>query len=188
METPTGPLASPSSTACTGTFTTKCGSLCRPTASHGATLAVGLRAAILASLATELMPIVDGPAVLVIDSAGEVAQASVGAAARMADLGAGPLGQAALPQGLRVLGGAARQFAIGSYPRVPRMRLRTRSGQWVVAHASPLLSRAGTSTDVVLTVEEARPPEIVPLVVAAFGLTRHEQDVVALVLPRRRHR
>lgn len=146
------------------------------------TLAVGLRAAILASAATELMSTVDGPAVLVIDAAGEVARASVGAAERLADLGAGPIGEAPLPQGLRVLVGAARQFAIGRYPRVPRMRLRTRSGQWVVAHASPLLSRAGTGTDVVLTVEEARPPEIVPLVVAAFGLTRREQDVVALVL------
>jgi DNA-binding CsgD family transcriptional regulator len=147
-----------------------------------ATLAVGLRAGILASAATDLLPAAHGPAVLVVDAAGEIAKASVGAAAGVADLGGGPLGQSPLPQGLRVLVGAARQFAIGKYPMVPRMRIRTRSGRWVVAHASPLLCPDGTGSDVVVTLEEARPPEIVPLVVAAFGLTRREHDVVALML------
>ena len=147
-----------------------------------AALAVGLRAGMLASSATELLPVQNGPVVLVVDSAGEIVQVSVGAAEGMADLGGTPIGHGPLPFGLRTLVGAARQFALGKYPMVPRMRLRTRSGHWVVAHASPLLSRDGTSTDVVVTLEEARPPEIVPLVVAAFGLTPREQAVLALVL------
>ncbi|MGH3786440.1 MAG: LuxR C-terminal-related transcriptional regulator [Pseudonocardiaceae bacterium] len=147
-----------------------------------AALAVGLRVGLLAAIPTEPVPAVDGPAVLVVDRADELVQASVGAAAMIAELGGGPIGETPLPLWLRVLVGAARQFHTGRFPSVPRTRMRSRTGRWVVAQASPLLARDGTGTDVVLTVEEARPPEIVPLVVAAFGLTRREQDVVALVL------
>ncbi|MET0190006.1 MAG: LuxR C-terminal-related transcriptional regulator [Pseudonocardia sediminis] len=124
----------------------------------------------------------DGPAVIVVDSAGEIVQAGIGAAARIEDLGGAPLGTGPLPFPLITLVGAARRYAAGRLDVLPRTRLRARSGQWVVAHASPLTSRDGRSTDVVLTIEEARPPEIVPLVVAAFGLTPREQEVVRLVL------
>jgi DNA-binding CsgD family transcriptional regulator len=148
----------------------------------GPALATGLRAGLLASTALGPGPDVDGPAVLVVGADGEVASASVGAPARLADLGGGPPGEAPLPLALLTLVGAARQYAADGQPVVPKVRLRTRSGSWVVAHASRLVSREGTTPDVVVTIEEARPPEIVPLVVAAFGLTPREQDVVQLVL------
>jgi DNA-binding CsgD family transcriptional regulator len=144
-------------------------------------LAAGLRAGLLVS-ATGRPAEVDGPAVVVVDAAGEVVSASVGAEARVADLGGGPVGRSPLPMALLTLVRAARRVTTDGRPAVPRLRLRTLSGHWVVAHASPLLARDGAGTDVVLTIEEARPPEIVPLVVAAFGLTPRERDVVALVL------
>ena len=146
--------------------------------------ALGFRTGILAGAPEAVVAATEGPGVIVVDTAGDVVQANPAAHARVADLldGIGGLDAGPLPFSLRALVGSARMLAEGRTPRIPRARLRTRSGQWVVAHASPLLSRDGTGTDVVVTIEEARPPEIVPLIVAAFGLTQREQDVVALVL------
>jgi DNA-binding CsgD family transcriptional regulator len=141
----------------------------------------GFRAALVAGAATGIEA-GEGPAVIVVDANGQVAQASIGAAARVAELGGGPLGQSQLPMGLRNLVGSARTYAAGRHTQVPRMRLRTLSGGWVVAHASPLLSALDSSVNIVITIEEARPPEVIPLIVAAYGLTPREQAVVQYVL------
>jgi DNA-binding CsgD family transcriptional regulator len=64
---------------------------------------------------------------------------------------------------------------------MPRIRLRTASGRWLVLHASRLRA-AGTEGQMAVIFEEARPSEIAPLIVDAYGLTRREGEITQLVL------
>lgn len=142
--------------------------------------ALGMRMGLLAG-APSLEPSAHGPSVLIVGSDDSLDQLSPGADSRLAELG-GDAELGRLPMHLLTLVAAARAFAAGQFPAPPRLRVRSDSGEWLVAHASTLASREGAGGSVVITIEEARPPEIVPLVVAAFGLTPREQEVVRLVL------
>jgi DNA-binding CsgD family transcriptional regulator len=146
-------------------------------------LARGLRVGLLARLAAEppATTATGRPAVMVFDADAQLRQASVGAEARLAEL----VRKAEAPMPYAVIGSlvaAAWRYATGETNVLPASRLRLRSGEWVVLHASPLTATDGSTAGVVLTVEEARPPEIVPLVVAAFDFTPRERDVTQLVL------
>ncbi len=64
---------------------------------------------------------------------------------------------------------------------MPRIRLRTSSGRWVVLYASRLRATK-TEGRIAVIFEEARPAEIAPLIVDAYGLTRREGQITQLVL------
>lgn len=151
-------------------------------ASLSAQFARGVRTGMLTRLAAAPPPLAtSGPAVLIIGTDNQVAQMSQGAEVRIADL----IGGAAAGDPMAAVGalvGAARRYARGESGLPPRARVRGVSGMWLVLHAAPMSSFGDRDGDVVVTIEEARPPEIVTLVVAAFGLTQRERDVTQLVL------
>jgi DNA-binding CsgD family transcriptional regulator len=64
---------------------------------------------------------------------------------------------------------------------MPRIRLRTASGRWLVLHASRLRA-AETEGQIAVIFEEARPSEIAPPIVDAYGLTKREGEITRLVL------
>lgn len=122
-----------------------------------------------------------GPTVLVVDRADRVQRVSAGAGDLLADLTA-EANRSPLESLVHGLAAAARRFARGDRSAPPWARLRSPSGRWLVAHAVPLTAQDGLTGEVAVTIDEARPPEVVPLVAAALGLTAREREVTALVL------
>ena len=59
---------------------------------------------------------------------------------------------------------------------MPRVRVQTRSGRWLVLHAARLSSHAGRS-QIAVILEPAAAAEVVPLILQAYGLTDREAHV-----------
>jgi DNA-binding CsgD family transcriptional regulator len=151
-------------------------------ASLSDTYATGLRSGLLARLAGSLVEHREvGPAVVIVGRDNRVAQTSMGAEGLLRELASAP-NMADTSGTIFSLVAWARAFAAGRVDRLPRARVRMPSGRWLVLNASPLAGPDGPSGEVVISIEEARPPEIVPLVVSAFQLTPRERDVTQLVL------
>jgi DNA-binding CsgD family transcriptional regulator len=64
---------------------------------------------------------------------------------------------------------------------MPRARVRTRSGVWLVTHASRVTG-VGPPAQIAIIFELARPLEVAPLVLQAYDVTARETEVAELVL------
>jgi DNA-binding CsgD family transcriptional regulator len=145
-------------------------------------LAVGLRAALLIDETTaDSGPAAPGLVVLADDLS--VAAVTASAERWLGEMSDWPQ-RSEPPQALRTV--VARLHALEHASEVatklmPRARVRTRSGQWLVLHAARLSGPAG-SGQIAVILEPADPAEVIPLVLQAYGLTDRESQVTQLVL------
>ncbi|MCA1717102.1 MAG: LuxR C-terminal-related transcriptional regulator [Actinobacteria bacterium] len=149
-------------------------------------LAEGLRTALLIGDAQELSPPPDGPGLLLLGDDLSLAAITPAAEGWLAEVAKSDWPSSSeLPEAVYAV--AARLLALelgGSHASpdlMPRTRLRTASGRWLVLHASRLRAQ-DTEGRIAVIFEEARPSEIAPLIVDAYGLTKREGEVTKLVL------
>jgi DNA-binding CsgD family transcriptional regulator len=142
-------------------------------------VARGLRQALLAQPATTRLD--RGPGVVLVDLDGAVVSVTPEAAAWLDELDATALLSAGA--GLRVpfeahaYAAKVRAAARDGGQPLPRTRLRTRTGLWLLVHSSIL---QGTE-HLALVIEPAKASDVAPLIVEAYELTQREVEVTRLV-------
>jgi DNA-binding CsgD family transcriptional regulator len=143
-------------------------------------LASGARRALLLAEANE-PDSPDSPGLVILTDEWEVESTTPGVDRWLAELPDGDWPAGKLPSA--VLAVAARALDSTRRPagaEVAVSRVRARNGAWVVLHGVTLVSDQRARAAVI--VEPAHPARIVPLLMAAFGLTEREKDVTRLVL------
>jgi DNA-binding CsgD family transcriptional regulator len=65
---------------------------------------------------------------------------------------------------------------------VPRIRIQTRSGRWIVLHASRMTAPSAGRAPVVVVMEPATQADLASLIFAAYAFTPRESEVVTLML------
>jgi DNA-binding CsgD family transcriptional regulator len=148
-------------------------------------LAEGLRAALLLGDSRATSPPPDGPGLILLADDLSLVAITPAAEGWLAEVAEGDWPSSLeLPDAVYAV--AARLLALergGHTPPdlMPRIRLRTASGRWLVLHASRLRA-TGAEGQMAVIFEEARTSEIAPLIVDAYGLTKREGEITQLVL------
>jgi DNA-binding CsgD family transcriptional regulator len=144
-------------------------------------IAHGLRMALLLHEADELGA-GEAPGMIVLRPDGSVESISAQAEQWLAELPiehtAGPF---EVPSAVHAVAMRARRAAIGESGGVPRTRLRTPSGRWLVIHAASLRG-AGTEERIAVIVEPAKRSELASLVIELYELTEREQQITQLLV------
>jgi len=152
----------------------------RALASFAQSLAVGLRIGlVLGAVSIDCTP--NGPGLLILNDDLEILSATSNAERWLTELHDGSPG---LPDAIRSVVSYVRcmRDSDASQDSMPRARVRGTSGRWLVIYAS---STRATSTQVANTaviIEEAKPSEIAPIIVQAYGLSDGEAKITRLIL------
>ena len=135
------------------------------------------------------------PGLLVFDGSGALVSANTEATRWLADIYGGPVDgsapwldhlatpaandlRSAVP--IVPLLARARAIAAGLDAGEARLRLRARSGRWLVLHASCLCGGKADGA-VAVVVEPAKSGDIAPIVIEAYGLSPRERDIVRAI-------
>jgi DNA-binding CsgD family transcriptional regulator len=113
------------------------------------------------------------PVVLMLDGTGEVIGVTAGGRRILEDLRIADGG--ALPE---IIHAAATKARWSRSTTSLTTRVRGRSGQWLRLHVSPMEGDAGA---VAVTVETARPDDLVPILLDSYGLTERETSIALLL-------
>lgn len=144
-------------------------------------VAAGLRSGLMTRRASSIDDSRSGPAVLIVGHDSVPKQIGLGTE-QLLDALTDEAHRSPAASVIQALVAGARRFALGEASTLPRARLRSPSGRWLIAQAAPLADQDAPTGDVVITIDDARPPEIVPLLTSALGLTAREREVTQLVL------
>lgn len=112
------------------------------------------------------------PVVVILDSASCIRSISAGGRRLLEELRINGADEDELPNILRSAATRARWSRSSSRFAT---RVQGRNGEWLWVHVSPMDSDDGT---VAVTIEQARPSDLVPILLDAYGLTAREIDVV----------
>lgn len=139
-------------------------------------IAEGIRAGLLVS-SLELPQIADAPGLVMLTPEGSITSATDTGRQWLEELGHPEAQTSAPPIALQVLSGLVDRP--GETEELPRLRMRTQAGRWVVLHGSRLPTEEGDAIAVII--EEASPADLAPILMMAYGLTDQERVVTSLV-------
>lgn len=147
-------------------------------------LAEGLRVSLILDTA-ETEETTEGPGLVLLDDAFDVAATTPAAerwlgelrADERPDIGALPASVYAVAARLRAL----EQSGSPGAELMPRSRLRTRSGRWLIVHATRLTD-GGRRGRIAVIIEPAHPAEVAPLIARAYDLSTREREIAQQVI------
>jgi DNA-binding CsgD family transcriptional regulator len=152
----------------------------RNLASFAQVLTEGLRIGIaLGPISVDRAP--NGPGMLIVDDDLKILTITTNAERWLEEL---TDSSPRLPDAVRSVVAYVRQLHDSDIPddRIPRARVRGTSGRWLAIYASRTRESDSPSTNTAVIIEEAKPSQIAPLIIDAYGLSPREARVTRLVL------